>query len=182
MSRRHVALRAVALLILGTWISTPAAAQPAPAGDGIHGQFFFFAAPARPPADVGSFLQLAPNAARGTLVHLGGGGEAAIGHFGVATEFGGIPHTSRGTVTTLSAYGTYHVLSQHPLHADPFFTAGYSGLFADGKQHANGVAASAGINWWFAAHRGYHPGVGVEYKLGAGADYREIRVSVRLWQ
>jgi len=181
MSTRQVARRTLALLISGVWMSTPAAAQQAGADHGTHGQFFFFVASARPPADERRFLEPAPNAASGTLVHLGGGGEAAIGRFGIATEFGGIPHTSRGTVTTLSAYGTYHFRNQHPPHADPFVTAGYSGLFAESKQHANGAGASAGVNWWFGPHRGYHPGVGVEYKV-AGADYREVRVSVRLWQ
>lgn len=150
-------------LIVGA--AMPAAAQPAAADSGTHGHFFFFAAGMRPPG-----------------THLGGGGEAAIGRFGLATEFGGIPHTSHGTITTLSAFGAYHFLGQHPAHADPFLTAGYSGLFADSKQHENGVAASAGLNWWFGPRRGYHPGLGVEYKVSAGASYRELRVSVRLWQ
>ncbi len=160
----------------------PAAAQPAAPNHGDHGNFFFFVAAARPTASDTSFLQLTPNAAIGTLVHLGGGGEAAIGRFGIATEFGGIPHTSRGTVTSLSVYGAYHFRNQHPLHADPFVTAGYSGLFASSKQHAHGVAASAGVNWWFAAHHNYHPGLGVELRQSAGASYRELRVNVRLWQ
>jgi len=181
MNIRQMTLRLLAALILGVWTSTPATAQPAADADGTHGQFFFFGAPARPPASDTSFLQPAPNAAVRTLVHLGGGGEAAIGRFGLATEFGGILHTARGTVGTISVYGAYHARGPHPLHADPFLSAGYSGLFAE-SQHANGIAASAGVNWWFAAHRGYHPGVGVEYKLSAGAAYRELRVSVRLWQ
>jgi hypothetical protein len=85
------------------------------------------------------------------LIHLGGGGEFAIGRgIGVGIEGGAVGPTEDYTDNVLgiaSANGFYHFFPSKSARIDPFATAGYSLAFRRGT--ANLFNFGGGMNYWF---------------------------------
>jgi hypothetical protein len=83
-------------------------------------------------------------------VHLGAGGELAIGRgVGVGIEGGavGLPDDYTDSVLGIaSANGYYHFLFKKPGRVDPFVTAGYSLAFRNGT--SNLFNFGGGLNYW----------------------------------
>jgi hypothetical protein len=166
-------------------ISSSAAAQGTTPDSGRtrseRGHFFVYVAPVLTdvvPADSQTPIQLRSDA---RLIHFGGGGEGAIArHFGVGTEFGGIPNATRNrtTATVFSANAYVHPLGRRPqLQLDPYITAGFSGFLSD-DQKSGGFNLGGGVNWWTRGSLG----VMIELRQTLGMEYREIRFGVALRQ
>jgi hypothetical protein len=175
--------RRLLLLVVCLALPASAAAQSKSSSGSIHGHFFLYGAPAEPPG-AGLDLSGVPRTSSTSLVHLGGGGEAAVGSgFGVGTDFGGIIHAAAGrTVETIALDAFYHARGQHPTRLDPYLAGGISGFFYDRQQRTGGLCAAAGVNYWLAPRRGYNVGLGVEIRQNLDPALTEVRVSVRLWQ
>jgi len=162
----------ISILIAGVAWSTPAAAQSStPSAGPVHGQFLFYAA-----SGTGSSTS--------SLVHLGGGGEAAIrAGFGIGTEFGGIVLSGAARpIGTLAVNVSWHVRGQHPRFLDPYVSAGLGAYVKTPDGTHAGPTAAAGLTYWFGTHRGYQLGAGVELRQNRGLAFRELRFSIRLWQ
>ena len=84
-------------------------------------------------------------------LHLGVGGEAAIGKgVGVGAEIGALGprrYFTDNVVGIFSPNGYYHFVHGKSGKADPFVTAGYTMLFRSG--HANLFNFGGGVNYWF---------------------------------
>jgi hypothetical protein len=87
-------------------------------------------------------------------IHMGGGGELALGK-GVSAgiELGAVglrrdyTNSVQGVV---SANGYYHFQSSHSARWDPFVTGGYSLFFRRGASNLGNFGG--GVNYWFANH------------------------------
>jgi hypothetical protein len=155
-----------------------------------HGHFFFFVAPGGATSDARAVLPRAQVPANATLVHVGGGGEGALGNaWGIGTDVGGLART-RGVsaVTAISVNSVFHLLGQHHPSVDPYLTTGYGWLLGGRADPALGLPnLGGGMNYWLAEHHRYNLGFKLEYRgyLRVGQDsvtYREVRVGVTLWQ
>jgi hypothetical protein len=142
------------------WMAKTAAAQSA---SEEHGNFFLFVA--------------------GTpTVQIGGGGEAALSHrIGIASELGAsrsqYPHRP---MTMAGVDVSYHFAGHHPVHVDPYVAGGLGGYFSDQNRHAS-TNFQAGLNYWFASHRNYNVGTGIEFRQRRDG-VREARITIKLWQ
>jgi hypothetical protein len=176
---------AISLLTLLTCllVSAPLAAQD-------HGHFFFFVAPGDATSDsraVAAPIQVPTNA---TLVHVGGGGEGALGNaWGVGADFGGLARTRGvGVVTIISVDGFYHPLGQHHQRLDPYFMVGYGWFRGEGGGQTLSLPnLGGGLNYWLMDHHRYNLGFKLEFRsyVRGGQEtvnYREARMGVTLWQ
>jgi hypothetical protein len=87
-------------------------------------------------------------------IHMGGGGELAIGKgFSAGIEAGAVglrhdyTHSVQGVV---SANGYYHFRPARDVRWDPFVTGGYSLFFRRGASNLGNFGG--GVNYWFLRH------------------------------
>jgi hypothetical protein len=163
---RMVIRRRAWLLLMGYLL---ASACPAAAED--HGQFFFFMAPGIATSATRAVVTRVGVPTHVTLIHVGGGGEAALGTvWGAGTDMGGLARTpGAGTVASLSVDGFYHPLGQHQRHVDPYGVFGYGWLQGDSGQQALGAPHfGCGLTYWLPERRGYKLGFKLEFLFVAG--------------
>jgi hypothetical protein len=156
---------------------------------GEHGHFFVFAAPGAATSETRAVITGIQNPAGTTLVHVGGGGEAALGVWGIGTDLGGLTRTrGAGTVTNISLNAFFHPFGQRQQRLDPYAGLGSSWFVRDSSHHAlNAANVAGGLNYWLRGSQAFRLGLKLEVRgyLRGGRErlrYQEVRVGVCLSQ
>jgi hypothetical protein len=93
----------------------------------------------------------------GFLIHMGGGGEFAIGKgVAVGVELGAIGpkrHYTDNVMGLASANGYYHFRHSRDIRLDPFLGGGYSLTFRHGTANLGNLGG--GLNYWFTSTLGF---------------------------
>jgi hypothetical protein len=180
-----MARRTIWLILIGYLL---ASAGPADADD--DGHFFFFIAPGTASSATRDVVPRIGVPTHTTLVHAGGGGEAALGtRWGAGTDLGGLARTpGKDTVASLSVNGFYHPLGQHRGHIDAYGVFGYGWLLGNrGHQALGAPHVGSGVTYWLPERQGYELGLKLEFRSAfrGGPEnlrYQELRIGVGLWR